>query len=423
MNVLSDGREKCENKLRPHNFIFFRDKRFLKVIRKEIMTETKEEGEVTDLTEAILRGIQLYYTPILVYLGSLGNCLSVCVFFGTKLRRSSSSIYLGALAISDTGFLISVFVVWLNMVNIGIFNEQGFCQFFIYLTTLCSFLSVWFVVAFTVERFVAVQYPFHRQSMCTVARAKTVVIGLTVLGIMTCSPTLWFSSPRLKISNTKNVTECLVAEGWESSATIFNSIDAILTFVVPFTVIVVLNILIARAIYRLAKVRRILTTESRASQDQMSCSQSPRNTFAQSKITKMLLIVSTVFLCLNLPAYAIRVHAFLYPDNNPPRSIELAQQVCNLFFNTNFGINFILYCTTGQNFRSAMIRMFLRRSHGRNDAAGRISNHGNIVSELARNNTLTSRQKAPIFTKSWQNNHELQIFSKEFKEDMEKDKE
>nr|KAF7434385.1 hypothetical protein H0235_002576 [Vespula pensylvanica] len=246
------------------------------------MTETKKEGEVPDLTEAILRGVQLYYTPILVYLGSLGNCLSVCVFFGTKLRRSSSSIYLGALAISDTGFLISVFVVWLNMVNIGIFNEQGFCQFFIYLTTLCSFLSVWFVVAFTVERFVAVQYPFHRQSMCTVARAKTVVIGLTILGIMTCSPTLWFSSPRLKTWDKENVTECLVAEGWEASATIFNSIDAILTFVVPFTVIVVLNILIARAIYRLAKVRRTLTTETRAPQDQMSCSQNPRNIFAQS---------------------------------------------------------------------------------------------------------------------------------------------
>ncbi|KAK2579890.1 hypothetical protein KPH14_007571 [Odynerus spinipes] len=380
------------------------------------MTEIKE-NEVSDLTETILSAVQLYYTPILVYLGSLGNCLSVCVFFCTKLRRSSSSIYLGALAISDTGFLISVFVVWLNMVQVGIFNKQGFCQFFIYLTTLCSFLSVWFVVAFTVERFVAVRYPLHRQSMCTVARAKTVVIGLTVLGTVTCSPTLWFSSPRVTTLQDKNVTECLVAEGWEPSATIFNSVDAILTFVIPFAVIVVLNVLIARAIYKLARIRRTLTTESRTPQDQASCAQSPRSNFAQSKITKMLLVVSTVFLCLNLPAYVVRAHAFLYENDNAPRSIELVQQVCNLFFNTNFGINFILYCTTGQNFRNAIIRMFFRRSRRRSDAAAHLSNH---VSELARNSILTNRQQAAVLTQSWRNNHELQILSKNMEKDVEK---
>ncbi|KAI4489535.1 hypothetical protein M0802_011070 [Mischocyttarus mexicanus] len=383
------------------------------------MTETKEEdGEATPkLTEEILRGIQLYYTPILVYLGSFGNCLSVYVFFGTKLRQISSSIYLGALAISDTGFLISLFVVWLDMVDIGIFNMQGLCQFFIYFTTVCSFLSVWFVVAFTVERYIAVQYPFLRQSMCTVARAKKVVIGLTILGIILCSPVLLFSSPRLSMSNNKNVTRCLVAEGLELSSIIFNSIDTILTFVVPFTLIVLLNILIARAIYKLARVRRTLTSESRTSQEQMSCNQSPRNTLAQSKITKMLLTVSTIFLCLNLPAYGIRAYAFLHPDNDPPQLVEMMQPIFNMLFNTNFGINFILYCTTGQNFRRAMIRMFSCRSRKSNDTTNRGNN------ESIPNSSLMIRRKTPpSFNKSLKTHYELKIFSKKFQEDMGKDK-
>lgn len=386
------------------------------------MTEIKEEGVSSPkLTEEILRGIQLYYTPILVYFGSFGNCLSVYVFFGTKLRQISSSIYLGALAISDTGFLISLFVVWLDMVDIGIFNMQGLCQFFIYFTTVCSFLSVWFVVAFTVERCIAVQYPFLRQSMCTVARAKKVVIGLTILGIILCSPVLLVSGPRLSTSNNKNVTRCLVAEGLELSSTIFNSIDAILTFVLPFTLIVVLNILIARAIYKLAKVRRTLTFESRNSQEQMSCSQSPRNAnLAQSKITKMLLTVSTIFLCLNLPAYGIRAYAFIYPDNNPPRLLEIMQPVCNMLFNTNFGINFILYCATGQNFRRAMIRMFSCKSRRNNETTGQISNRCN--NELVPNNNSMIRQQTTTLNKSLNTHYELQIFSKEFQEDVEKDK-
>ena len=45
-------------------------------------------------------------------------------------------------------------------------------------------LSVWFTVAFTVERFIAIQYPLQRPRMCTVHRAKTAVASLTTLAII-----------------------------------------------------------------------------------------------------------------------------------------------------------------------------------------------------------------------------------------------
>lgn len=272
------------------------------------------QGDLVELglTENILLSVQLYYTPILVYFGSLGNCLSLIVFFGTKLCQYSSSIYLGALAISDTGFLISVFVVWLNMVGVGLFNRQGFCQFFIYLTTLCSFMSVWLVVAFTIERFIAVRYPLYRQSMCTVARAKLTVATLTISGIILCSPVLWFSAPRVQSSEKGNITECHLAEGLESWAKVYNLIDTVLSFAVPFTVIIILNVLIARAIYKHIKIRKSLTNEPRIVTERQPkvYAQSFRNNLAQTKITKMLLVVSSVFLCFNLPAYILRIYAF-----------------------------------------------------------------------------------------------------------------
>ncbi|CAB0018610.1 unnamed protein product, partial [Nesidiocoris tenuis] len=83
----------------------------------------------------LLDWIQRYYTPALVGFGTIGNCLSVVVFFfSTKLRKLSSSYYLSALAISDTGYLFCTFFSWLNMVNIDIFNRPGFCEFSVYLT-------------------------------------------------------------------------------------------------------------------------------------------------------------------------------------------------------------------------------------------------------------------------------------------------
>jgi len=248
-----------------------------------------------------LQNIQQYYTPVLVLLGLLGNCLSVCIFFGTKLRYSSSSIYLGALAISDSGFLVAVFVSWLKMVYVDLFNRQGFCQFFVYLATLCSFLSVWFVVAFTVERYVAVRWPLRRQFLCTVARAKITVMALTALAVLLSSPVLLFSKIP-KNSKTCGSTD----ENWKSWAIAYNTLDTVMTFAVPLTIIVIFNTLIARNIYKLDHIRRTLTIESNASNE------ISRDRMPQAKVTKMLLLVSSAFLCLNMPAFVIRVIAYLY---------------------------------------------------------------------------------------------------------------
>jgi hypothetical protein len=137
-----------------------------------------------------------YYTPALVVFGSAGNILSVVVFFKTKLRKLSSSYYLAALGISDTCFLIGTFMSWLNLININIYARNYFCQFFTYISGLCSFLSVWFVVAFTVERFIAVLYPLKRQTICTVKRACTILCALCIVGCLINIPCLIYAAPQ-----------------------------------------------------------------------------------------------------------------------------------------------------------------------------------------------------------------------------------
>ncbi|XP_050452550.1 thyrotropin-releasing hormone receptor-like isoform X2 [Cataglyphis hispanica] len=344
-----------------------------------------------NVTSIILQDIQRYYTPILVHLGLLGNCLSVCVFFGTKLRYFSSSIYLGALAISDAIFLVTVFVVWLAMVEIDLFNRWGFNQFFIYISTLCSFLSVWLIVAFTVERYVAVRWPLRRQSLCTVARAKTAVISLTILAILVCSPVLLFSR------SNKNTNGCDLDSNWESWANAYNNFDTVMTFALPLTMIVIFNTLIARNIYKFDHVRRTLTIESNASNDK---TQTLRDRMPQTKVTKMLLLVSSTFFCLNMPSFVLRVIAFLYDCNKSPIWLSLAQQMCNLLFDTSFGINFIFYCASGQNFRRAMVDMFIKRSNTRRSGTLiQMASHGKqYVSEFQNSRVDVIQQNNHILT-------------------------
>lgn len=157
------------------------------------INEPSERPPPQWISERIAEYLNMYYTPTIMLTGSIGNILSVLVFFKTKLRKLSSSYYLAALGVSDTCFLLITFMHWLNFADVSIYNTNVFCQSFTYFSGVCSFLSVWFVVAFTVERFIAVLYPLKRQTMCTVRRAKMVLCGLTLAGIIINLPLIIFS--------------------------------------------------------------------------------------------------------------------------------------------------------------------------------------------------------------------------------------
>ncbi|XP_050074454.1 growth hormone secretagogue receptor type 1-like [Anopheles maculipalpis] len=331
----------------------------------------------------VLSVINFYYVPALVLFGSIGNVLSVLVFFKTKLRKLSSSYYLAALGLSDTFYLIGQFVAWLNLVDLKIYIQEVCCRFFTFSSSLCCFLSVWFVVAFTVERFIAVLYPLKRQTMCTVRRAKIVIFALTIAGIFISLPIFFFASPQFSAS--MNDTICDIVQEYKDQAAMFNFLDFILVFVVPFTIIVVLNTITALTVWKFASIRRTMTmprsygANVRESRRQLNISNNQlfgngtvpvqqiqllsrsRVANSQIKVTKMLLIVSTVFVCLNLPSYIVRVKIYLETEHTN-MNIYLVQNCCQLFFMTNFGINFILYCVSGQNFRKAIFGMFQKRT-------------------------------------------------------------
>jgi len=171
-----------------------------------------EENEVAD---ALANFLAFYYTPAVFSVGSIGNILSVIVFCSGKLRKLSSSYYLVALAVSDTCFLFSVMAPWLTFLNINLYNQNFYCQLIMYLNGLCNFLSVWFIVAFTTERFIAILFPLRRHSMCTVQRAKLVLVAITMIGLLVNFPYFAYTAPRY--DERYNVDLCNVKEKFEVS--------------------------------------------------------------------------------------------------------------------------------------------------------------------------------------------------------------
>lgn len=192
--------------------------------------------------------IYSYYLPSMIFVGLVGNLLSCVVFLNTHLKMRSSSYYLAALACADFGFLASLFLVWLNgTLEIPVFNIEGYCQCIVYISSVCSFLSVWLIAAFTVERFIAVQYPLHRPHLCTVARAKAIVLYLVCISLA-IHTYVFVTSGIIKLDDGSEVCEML--EGYREAMRVINIIDSVLTLIAPLVLIVVMNAMI---IYNLVK--------------------------------------------------------------------------------------------------------------------------------------------------------------------------
>lgn len=399
----------------------------------------------------LLDFFHLYYIPVIILIGLVGNLLSCVVFLNTHLKMRSSSYYLAALATADFGFLATLLMVWLNN-NIGVqvFNKDGWCQGLVYVSSVCSFLSVWLIVAFTVERFIAVQYPLHRPHMCTVARAKAIVLCLTVVALLTHCYS-FVTAGMVRVQGGMEV--CDMREGYHEAMRIINIIDSLLTLIVPLALIIVMNTMITRNLIRFSRrfkhqgvetindrsdmnlnqIHSSSSTNRRPNSQQSfhssntsrhqhsSASQGPQpapaqttgtrlttnnmsttrhqpsvvsqqqqptptirlsnnnlnadqlapsrcihvrsssrnlvSTRTQQSITKMLLLISTVFVLLNLPSYVIRLYVFVFFSlwrQTTPASLWCMQQFFMLLYYTNFSINFLLYSMCGITFRRCL---------------------------------------------------------------------
>lgn len=54
------------------------------------------------------------------------------------------------------------------------------CPLVMYLGQVTCFVSVYLMVAFSIERYIAVHYPFARARICTIAKAKKITFAVTI---------------------------------------------------------------------------------------------------------------------------------------------------------------------------------------------------------------------------------------------------
>lgn len=340
----------------------------------------------------------------MIGVGMTGNLLSFLVFLTTHLRRQSSSIYLASLAAVDFGYLITMICTWLNHLGLEVLNQSGPCQLIIYLKSVFGFLSVYNVVSFTVDRFLSIQYPLRRDKYCRPKKAKCVVFSLLLFAIFSYAYKPFLHDATViesGIPGERSSLKCFPKRGEDIEKTIYilELTDSFLMFVFPSIIIVVLNIRIALSIRQVHKlvvtkpVVDILNASTALRRTSMQTSLSSRGSMhirfsvrepdskdekrmigmskrnlwraqsSQYKTIRMLLIVSTVFVLLNMPLHSVRMAAFwLQKKKHDHKMMEFhtMKSLLNIPHDLNFSINFFLYAVCLRSFRSGLKRLWMR---------------------------------------------------------------
>ncbi|XP_067865408.1 probable G-protein coupled receptor 139 [Heterodontus francisci] len=210
--------------------------------------------------------LKIYY-PFLAVVGVVVNLLAIVILSRGKCGLSTCTTrYLVAMAMADLLVIITEVILW----QISYYYFPGS---FLDITPVCSVnavllfaaidCSVWFTITFTFDRFVAICCQKLKTKYCT---EKTAAVVLATTCILLCSKnvTFYFTYEPGKIID--NVPWfCVVKQSYftEPEWVGFDWFDKVLTPLIPFALILLLNALTVRYILVASQVRKGLRGQSK----------------------------------------------------------------------------------------------------------------------------------------------------------------
>lgn len=182
-------------------------------------------------------------------LGIVGNVMVILVVLTTKHMRTPTNCYLVSLAVADLMVLTtaglpaipeSIFVSW-------VFGRYG-CLCITYFQYLGINASSCSITAFTIERYIAICHPIKAQFLCTLSRAKKIILFVWAFTSIYCL--MWFYLSNIQETVYKNIT--IVTCAYRVARKFYLPIyffDFGVFFVLPLLLSAVLYGLIARILF------------------------------------------------------------------------------------------------------------------------------------------------------------------------------
>ncbi|XP_061194490.1 mu-type opioid receptor-like [Saccostrea echinata] len=298
----------------------------------------------------------IYVQPILCVLGFLGNFISVFVFCSKPLRNASSNVYLTALSCTSFVFCLSNFLVWLETVRVQLFHQEVLCQAIIYITYVCSFLTVWYVVCITFENFVVTINLRYAVIVCTVYKARVIVTSLAVTAILLYSFALWTT----KLQNENGMIYCAIGKDYHETLHVFTYIDIIITLAVPFIAMA----FFLGAVYLKHIILRVPCSPGCKMAHPETHKHKSRGNRNESltRITRVLLAIGSSYMVLSVPSCVNKIRSIVLSmkdqQETPSPDSWAIVQICQMIYYLSFCLNFAYYVKWSVNYRRALGNLF-----------------------------------------------------------------
>lgn len=295
----------------------------------------------------VVNGIVL---PILSVFGVIGNILTMVVLWRREMH-STTILFLRALVLTDTGIIVVValtvtpFTLSFFHPELWYFKDVIYPNVFTpvtYIVMVIQQCNVWITVSVSVERYISICHPFKAAKICT--KRRTWIILFAICGISTI-----YNIPRIFANRSKSpcssqdVRECYMLVDTTFGKTTFYTkvymvwMYAVLIYIIPLTLLAVLNCLIIMELMRM-RARRIGTNI----QDDN-----------EANLSLVLVLIVIVFICCQTPGLFSQFD-FLF---DPIVFIEWIA-FGNTLFVTNSSVNFLIYTAVGRRFRKVLLKMF-----------------------------------------------------------------
>ncbi|CAF3106888.1 unnamed protein product [Rotaria socialis] len=268
---------------------------------------------------------------ILMFLGNIGNILTLIVLNRRLMRKGGINNLLQGLAISDIVAPTLACIPHI-MYYYGPKNHNKLINFvnafFMPVATGATFCSNWIVVTITCFRLMIVVKPLYSQVYCSSRNERKALITIFLVSVLSIIPYYYYHFD----------TDAL---------NVVKAVSALLSLLCPWVICVFLWILLIRIVNREIGAKKsqefILHSEIIA-----------QRLKSKSKITKMVLIICFFNIICQLPVLILTIFGLI--DVNPCGQIRALIYVCLLFVSNlllivNHSINFFIYSLTNCKFR------------------------------------------------------------------------
>lgn len=285
--------------------------------------------------------------PILFCFGLTGNTLTIIVINRLGFRNQPTLTFLLCLAINDSVVLVTGLPrYWIKAVFDYDLNTASnvnckLYYFFIYLTMQ---YSSWILVGVTVERLVKTYFPLRYRTIYSYKKV-TIALSITLVILILVNGHFFFTNG---INDyTEGGCGSLNPDIFYFDENVFVFIDFTILSVIPFTTMLICNILLVRILRKVQQNRVSM----------MHNSVLKRTNRFSVRMTKMLVVCTFYFLLATAP---ISIYFILdtyllpgYVSSNNCRAqakMDLAWSVTYLLQFSNYCINFYLYTAMNDRF-------------------------------------------------------------------------